>query len=590
MVTNAEIAKTLRRVAAVFEIMDDDFFRTRAYQNAANAVENLTISVRDLWEQGKLTEIPGVGPNIAQHLEELFKTGKVRHFETEMKRVPQGMFALLGIRGIGPKIAYKIASKFRLTDEKTALKKVKQLIVSGKLATLPGFGEKLQQKIQTSIESQFVKEERMLFSEALPITQSFLDYLKTIPSVISAEPLGSLRRRVATVGDIDLAICSDKPKEVMEAILKYKEINKVISSGRITSRVQLKSGHEIDIKLSPPSEWGSLLQHYTGSKLHNILLRSFALEKHLSLSEHGIKDQKTGKVYQARTEKNFYEHLGLPYIPPELREGEEELELAKKDKTPNLIELTDLKGDLHLHSDFEYETSHDLGRSSLKEILDKARELGYEYIGLSDHNPKFQGISTAHKRKILEARRNKLLTQYHKYENDVKTRVPKLLVGLEVDIRKDGELALEDELIYELDYVIVSVHSSFELSKADNTKRIVKALSHPKAVILGHPTGRMLNQRESIEADWLAIIDFCKTNKKIMEVNAAPARLDLPDDLIKIAVRNGVKLCIDTDSHAVDQMDFMQFGVWTARRGWCTKKDVANTLSYQDLQSVLNLT
>ena len=589
MVTNQQIAKMLRRVAAVFEIKDNDFFRARAYENAANAVENLTISARDLLEQGKLTEIPGVGPNIAQHLEELFKTGKVRHFETEERRVPAGMFALLGIRGVGPKIAFKIAHEFRLDDEKTALSKVKQLIVSGKLSSLPGFGEKLQQKIQTSIESAFIKEERMLFSEALPVSEGFLNYLKSIPQVINAEPLGSLRRRVATVGDIDLAVCTDKAKEVMAAVLKYPEIHKVISSGESLSRVQLKSGHEIDIKLATPGEWGSLLQHFTGSKLHNIQLRSLSLEKHLSLSEHGIKNQKTGKIYQAETEKNFYKHLGLPYIPPELREGEEELEMAKKNQIPQLVELTDIKGDLHLHSDFEFETSHDLGQSPLKDILDKARNLGYEYIGLSDHNPKFQGLTTSHKKNILQARKNKLITQYREYEKDVKTRIPKLLIGLEIDIRKDGQLALEEELTNDLDYAIVSVHSSFELKKAENTARIIKALSHPKAVILGHPTGRMLNQREGIEADWLAIINFCKTNKKIMEVNAAPARLDLPDDLIKIAVRNGVKLCIDTDSHAAAQMDFMQFGVWTARRGWCTKKDISNTLSYQDLQSVLNL-
>lgn len=588
MITNAEIAKLLRRVAAVFEIKDDDFFRTRAYQNAANAVENLTISARDLWEQGKLTEIPGVGPNLTQHLEELFKTGRVRHFETEMKRVPGGMFALLNIRGIGPKTAYKIATKFKLNDEKTALEKVKQLIVAGKLSTLPGFGEKREQEIKTSIESHFAKEERMLLSEALLVSQGFLDYLVTIEGVICAEPLGSLRRRVATVGDIDLAICTDKPEEVMETVLKYKEINKVISSGESVSRVQLKSGHEIDIKLSSPSEWGSLLQHYTGSKLHNILLRTHALEKQFSLSEHGIKDQKTDKIYQAKTEDNFYEHLGLPYIPPELREGEEELELAKKNQIPKLIELSDMKGDLHVHSDFVYDTSHDLGRSSLGELLDKARDLGYEYLGLSDHNPKFRELNITHKKKILQERKSKLITQYKEYENSVKTRVPKILIGLEIDIRKDGELALEDELINDLDYAIVSVHSSFELSKDENTKRIIRALSHPKAIILGHPTGRMLNQREGIEADWLAIIDYCKTNKKFLEINASPTRLDLPDDLIKIAVRSGVRLCINTDSHEANHLDFMKFGVWTARRGWATGKDIINTYSYEDLQTVIN--
>lgn len=589
MFTNAQIAKTLRQVAAVFEVKDEDFFRTRAYQNAANAIENLTISAHDLYEQGKLEEIPGVGPSLAQHLAELFKTGKVRHFEHELKKVPAGMFALMTIRGVGPKTAYKIAKKFKLNREKTTLSQVKKLILSGKLEELPGLGKKSQARIKTSIESTFVKEERMLLSEAIPVSESFLAYLKSIPDIISAEPLGSLRRHVATVGDIDLAVCTKKPLEAMKKVLEYKEISKVISSGESVSRVKLKTGHEIDIKLAPPDEWGSLLQHYTGSKLHNILLRSFSLEKKLSLSEHGIKDTKTNKIFKAKNESAFYAHLGLPYIPPELREGEEELEMAKKNKIPLLLELPDIKGDLHLHSDFEFETSHDLGRSSLSEILEKARLLRYEYIGLSDHNPKYSETTTAHKKSILEARKKKLITQYREYEKKVKTRVPKLLIGLEIDIRNNGDLALEDELMDLIDYAIVSVHSGFELKKDENTQRIIKALSHPKAVILGHPTGRMLNQRSGIEADWLRIINFCKENNKVLEVNAAPARLDLPDDLIKIAVRSGVKLCIDSDSHEVGQMDTMEFGVWTARRGWAVKTNVINSLSFSLLQKVLNL-
>ncbi len=590
MLTNNEIAKTLKRVAAVFEVKDEDFFRTRAYQNAANAIENLTISARDLWEQNKLDEIPSVGPNLAGHLAELFKTGKVRHFDHELKRVPQGMFALLNIRGVGPKTAYKIAMKYKLTDEKTALTKVNSLIKDGKLKDLPGFGEKLQQKIKTSIKSQFRKKNktRMLFTQALPIANAFLAYLINIPSVVVAQPLGSIRRRVATIGDIDLAICTEKPKIVMEDVLKYPQINKVISSGEAVSRVQLKSGHEIDIKLATPGEWGSLLQHYTGSKLHNIQLRSYAKEKHFSLSEHGIKNTKTGKLYQAKDEEKFYEYLGLPYLPPELREGEEELELAKKNMIPQLVELADIKGDLHLHSDFKFASSHDLGVTPLSFLLDKARELNYEYIGISDHNPKYKGLTLDKKRKIIEDRNKYLREEYSKYENRVKTRVPKLLIGLEVDIRSDGELALDDKLIGLVDYAIVSVHSSFDLSLEINTKRIISALNHPKALILGHPTGRLLNQREGIQAAWVEIVNYCLENRKILEINAAPERLDLPDDLVKIAVRKGVNLCINTDSHEVKQMNFMEYGVWTARRGWCQKANVINTYSWEKLQQVLS--
>ncbi|MFZ2202617.1 MAG: PHP domain-containing protein [Microgenomates group bacterium] len=586
MITNAGIAKLLRRVEAVYEVKDKDFFRSRAYENAANAVENLTISAHDLWEQGKLDEIPGVGPSLTEHLDELFRTGKVNHFEVEFRRVPAGMFGLLGTRGIGPKIAYKIAKKFKLNDEKTALKKVKQLIAAGKLADLPGFGQKMQAKIKTSIESSFVKGERLLFSEAVPVSSAFIDYIKKILSVTNAEPLGSLRRHVATIGDIDLGIATNKPKETMEAVLKYPQIQKTISSGAGLARVQLKTGHEVDIKLCSPGEWGSLLQHYTGSKLHNIALRSYALESKLSLSEHGIKDLRTKKVFRARDEKSFYTHLGLPYIPPELREGEEELNYAKKNKIPALVELGDIRGDFHLHSDFDFESSHDLGRSKLSEYLDQARNLNYDYLGVSDHNPK-RDLSTSDKKKIIEARKKYLITQYREYEKRVKTGVPKLFIGLEIDIRSDGELALEDELLAGLDYAIVSVHNAFDLSKEENTNRLIKALGHPKAVILGHPTARKLNERPGIDVDWEKVINFCRTNSKVLEVNATPDRLDLPDDLVKMAVRGGVKVIIDTDSHEVANMDFMKYGVWTARRGWCSKSDVLNTYSLADLKKVL---
>lgn len=586
MITNAQIAKLLRRVQAVYEVKDNDFFRAKAYDNAANAVENLTISAHDLWQQGKLTEIPGVGESLAEHLDELFKTGRVRHFDAELKRVPTGMFGLLGLRGIGPKIAYKIAKRFKLNDDKTARQKVKHLIAAGKLADLPGFGEKMQARIKTSVESPFVRDERMLFSEAVPISTDFIEYINTIDSVTNTEPLGSLRRHVATVGDIDIGIATNKPKQTMDAVLKYPQIQKVISSGEGLARVQLKTGHEVDIKLCSPSQWGSLLHHYTGSKLHNIALRSYTLEKHLSLSESGILNLKTKKNFLPKDEKEIYAHLGLPFIPAELREGEEELEYAKKDQIPNLVELGDIRGDFHLHSDFEFASSHDLGRSPLARYLDKARDLGYQYLGISDHNPK-RDLKLSDKTKILQARKRYLTTQYNEYEKRVKTGVPKLLIGLEIDIRSDGQLALEDELLAELDYAIVSVHNAFDLPQDENTVRLIKALSHPKAIILGHPTARKINGRPGVNADWEKVFGFCRLNSKILEVNATPDRLDLSDDLIKIAIRAGVKVCINTDSHEQVHMDFMKYGVWTARRGWCTKADVINTLTFIDLQKVL---
>lgn len=589
MLTNQDISKLLDQMAAIYEVKDSDFFRTRAYQNASAALEKLTLSARDLWEQGKLDEIPGVGPGIAKHLDELFRLGYSPHWNAEMRRVPQGMFGLLDIRGVGPKIAYKIAKKYHLKDPKTAKKEVKKLIAQGKLASLPGMGEKMQTKIKTSIESEYVMKHRLLLSEVLPIAQRFINYLKTIPEVKFAEPLGSTRRHVATIGDLDLAVCTDKQEVAMEKILKYPEINRVISSGDWVARVQLKTGHEVDIKLSPSDEWGSLLQHYTGSKIHNILLREYALKKHFSLSEHGIKNTKTNRVTKFTDEKSFYEFLKLPYIPVELREDEAEMNLAVKGKLPNVVDLKDIKGDLHIHSDFDYSSSHDVGDSSLKDYLDRARQLGYEYIGITDHNPKYTGLTVKQRKRIIESRKNYLLTQYHEYENKVKRGVPKLLIGLEVDIRPNGGLALEDTLMDLLDYAIVSIHSGFTGTKNDNTKRIISALTHPKALIFGHPTGRILNHRQSIQADWIEIFKFCQKNGKIIEINASPDRLDLPDDLTKIAVQTGNKFVINSDSHNSETMDDMKYGIWAARRGWCTKKDIVNTCKYSDLTRVLKL-
>lgn len=577
VLTNQQVANQLRRVAAVFEVIDADFFRTRAYQNAANAIENLTISAHDLFEQKKLTEIPGVGPNIANHLEELFTKGKSSHFEREMKRVPAGMFGLLGIRGIGPKIAFKLAKKFSLLSEATAKKDLLKLIKEKKLIT----------KLKTSIDNQFNKKVRMLQSEAYPIAERFLSYINRLPQVKTAQPLGSIRRRLSTIGDIDIAICATNPSKAMSEVLKYPEIHKTISNGNAVARVKLISGHEVDLKFGRPNEWGSLLHHYTGSKLHNIALRTYAASKSLSLSEHGIKNLKTNKIYLAKDETAFYKKLGLPYIPPELREGEEEIVWAKENHIPKLIESSDIKGDLHLHSSFNFPTSHDLGSASLKEILKQATALGYEYIGLTDHNPKFKDLTITQKKKILDKRIMWIKTELDEYEKIVKNNKIKVLIGLEINIRKDGSLALEDELFENLDYSVVSIHSSFELSKEENTARIIKALSHPKAAILGHPTGRLINQRESIQADWLRIIDFCKVNKKILEVNASPQRLDLPDDLVKLAVRSGVKICINSDSHDVQQMPHLVSGVFVARRGWATKNDVVNTLSFTDLIKML---
>jgi DNA polymerase (family 10) len=319
-----------------------------------------------------------------------------------------------------------------------------------------------------------------------------------------------------------------------------------------------------------------MLQYFTGSKHHNIHLRTLALEKGLSLSEHGIKAVNTGKIAEYPDEESFYEAIGLPYIEPELREDRGEIEAAIKGNLPQLVTLNDIKGDLHMHTNYQFPTSHDLGVSHLHEHLDKAASVGYEYIGIADHNPKVSDLSAKEIAKIMEKRYLWYTEQHRKWKSE---KDVELFVLCEVDILVDGRLALPEEAFEFVDGVIVSLHSSFRQSKADTTKRIIKALTfHPKVRIFGHPTGRLLNTRDGVDADWQEVMKVCNQREIAMEINAYPDRLDLPDLLVRDARELGVKFTIDSDSHQVDQMDVMQYGVSVARRGWCEKKDVLNTL------------
>ncbi|KKT49189.1 MAG: PHP domain protein [Candidatus Collierbacteria bacterium GW2011_GWC2_44_18] len=585
MTVNRETAQLLERVAAVFRVKEGDTFRVKAYLNAATVIDSLTEPLAELWRQGKLDTVPGLGKALVGYLGEYFAKGKVRHFSSQLKKVPAGMFALMEIRGVGPITAYKLAKKFHLSNEKTALQRLQQLIKAGKLSKIESFKEKSVVRLTKSLKIRNSGKGRMLLSEALSIAEDYISYLKESPLTIAAEPLGSLRRRLSTVGDIDLALNTKHPEESMAYVLSYPQISSVITKGDRVSHVKLQNGFEVDIKLSEPLGWGSLLQHYTGSKMHNIHLRTIAKEKGLSLSEYGIKQN--GRLKGFKNEKDFYRFLGMQMIPPEIREDTGEIELSLQNKLRELVNLKDIKGDLHIHSNFDYPSSHDQGVSPLRDILDKAYQLGYEYLGVSDHNPKYFGLTEKETESILSARKKYLEQDFRAYEKAVKNRGIKLLIGMEVDIRPDGDLALSKKLMNTLDYAIVSIHSSFDKGMDENTDRIISALSHPKAVILGHPTGRIINNREPITADWEKIFNFCAKNNKILEVNAYPDRLDLSHDLIRMAIGIGVRLIINTDSHEIDQMELMKYGVWQARKGYATKNDIVNSLSWKNFQAVL---
>lgn len=585
--TNTEVASLFRKVAAAYTVKDEKKFRFQiiAYTRAADSIEHATSEVKDLWKDGKLDELPGVGPTIKDHLIELLETGKVRHFEWVMKGLPGSMFPLLEIPTFGPKKASKLVNEFKLTNPKSVIDDLEKLAKEGKIAKLEGFGDKSQQDILRSISEYrqgLTKAVRMVLPYAYETASKIVAYLKKLKDVEQVYPLGSLRRMVATVGDIDIAVASSKPGRVIDYFVKYPTIQRIIERGEKTASIIVSGEQQVDLMIQPTHSFGSLLQHFTGSKHHNIKLREYALRKRMSLSEYGIKKEKD-ELIKYPTEEEFYKALGMEWIPPELREDQGEIEASLSHKLPKLVELSDIKGDLHIHSDYPIEPSHDMGRSSMSELLERAKSLKYEYLGFSEHNPSVNKHTKNQTYSILAKRKE--------YIEQLRLRIEsvRIINLLEVDILANGNLAIDEESLEFLDGVIVSVHSSFEQSKDKMTERVLRGLAHSKAKILAHPTGRLLGKREGYELDWDEVFDFCKKNNKALEINGYPLRLDLPDILVREAIKNRVKMVIDTDSHEVSQMRMMKYGVAVARRGWATKTDIINSWSWAKFAEWLNI-
>jgi DNA polymerase (family 10) len=603
-ITNREIAKLLRSIAAAYEVKEGNKFKVMAYDRAATAVEHATSELKDLWDDGKLEEVPGIGKSIAQHLDELFRTGWVRHFEEIKKGLPPAMFELLDIPGIGAKKAYKLCKNLGIFEAKTAVDEIEKAAREGRIAKIEGFGEESQKDILEGIEAfkkGQIKENRMNLPYAWEMAKEVIEYLRKHSAVKRADPLGSLRRRVATIGDVDIAVATEEGDKVIDYFLKFPKIKQVIEKGPSGASVLLYNGRQVDLRIQKPQAYGAMLQYFTGSKQHNIHLRELALKMGLSLSEHGIKiidrNKKIQnskfkiqnynlklKIYEFSSEEDFYRALSLPWIPPELREDTGEIEAAQKGKLPKLVEPSDIKGDLHIHSNFPVEESHDPGVDPMEKIIEVAASLGYEYIGFSEHNPSQSKHNTEDIISLIKRKKEAIdKINYSRTKKILKW----VFNGLEIDIKPNGDLAVPLKALDLLDYGIASVHSNFKMSRKEMTKRVLQALDHPKIKIFGHPTGRKLGQREGYELDWEKIFDFCLKNKKWIEINAWPERLDLPDSLVREAVKRGVKMVINTDSHATEHLYLMEFGVSVARRGWAQKEDIINTLTYDKISKLL---
>ncbi len=582
--SNQEISQLFENVAAALELKKANRFRLIAYQNASAAAEHATSSIKDLWQEGKLDDIPGFGQTIQEHLNELFTTGKVKHFEEVLRGINPSVFAFLSLPSVGPKTAEKLASA-GIKDVDDLSKK----LISGKLDSV--LSEKLRENLKLAVQQYTSKKDkpsRMLLPFAAAIADDIMEYMRKSDAVIGIDPLGSLRRRVATIGDLDFSVASTKPQEVINHFIKMPEIAKVVDQGEAKSSAVLKTGVRVDLMVVSPDMYGSLLQHFTGSKMHNIHLRKYAKSKGLSLSEKGIKQvEPEGQMsltvpIKAKTEQAFYKSLKMDWMPPEIREDTGEIEAAINHKIPTLVELKDIRGDLHIHSSYPVEPSHDLGADSMQALIKHAKDLGYEYINLTDHNPALSTHSTDKIISLIEIR-----TNYIEQLNS--SSKLKLLNSLEIDILPSGELAIPEKAIKMLDLPICGIHSKHNQPKDEITKRLTIALENPYLKILVHPTNRLLNQRDESQIDWDVIFDVIKKNNKVLEINAYPDRLDLTDALVREAVNRGIKMVIDTDSHAVKHMDNMQYGVDVARRGWATKADIINTYSWPDFKKFFGI-
>ncbi len=570
-VHNQDIANTLNELADLLEIDGAGEFRVRAYRNAAVTVEDSTEDLASMVKEGKdLSEIPGIGESIAEKITLMVKEGKLEQLEELREKVPVNTHELMQIRDLGAK---RLRTLYRELGIKS-LEDLKTAAEENKISQLEGFGDKTEKKILEEINRQekSPRSGRFRWVEAHNIATSYANYLKKAKEVKKLEIAGSLRRKKETVGDIDLLAVCDNAGRVMEHFGRYEEVEKVIEKGERKSSVRLRSGIRVDLRAVDNRSFGAAMLYFTGSKEHNVPLRKMGQEKGWKVNEYGIFDN--GKRLAGKTEKGIYKKLGLKYVEPELRENRGEIGAAKNNRLPRLISLSDIRGDLQMHT-----TASD-GKNSLREMAEAAREKNYEYIAITDHSKR---VSMANG---LDARRlKKHMAEIDKLNGELEGI--RVLKSVEVDILPDGTLDLEDEVLKELDLVVCAIHYNMNLSRKEQTRRVLKAMENPYFHIFAHPTGRLIGKRDAYDIDMEAVIEQAAQRGCILEINASPKRLDLSDIHAKTARDKGVRLAISTDAHSIRQLNYMQYGINQARRGWVRKDDVVNTLKWSKIKALL---
>ncbi len=575
--TNAEIAAVFARIALILDLKGgENPFRIRAYERAAIVIQNLPKDLHAVYEEGgikALEDLPGVGEDLAQKIEEMLKTGSLQFLSNLEKKMPEGLLEIMEIEGLGPKKTKQLYTKFKVQS----IKELTKLAKSGKIEKLPGWGKKSVENVLRGIEQRKLVKGRLPLPQAQGLAHEIIEALRKTKLCEKLEIAGSFRRCRENMGDLDFLATSREPGKVMDAFCTLPQVASITAKGETKSTVFLKAGLDADLRVVPEEAYGAALLYFTGSKDHNVILRRLGIEKGLTISEYGVYKgtaKRKGAFVAGRTEEEVYAAVGLPFIPPELREDRGEMEAAKAGTLPKLIELSDLRSDLHVHTEISD------GTNSIEEMAEAAKRKGYDYIAITDHASPM-GMVHGIKKNAAS------LKDYLDRIRAARAKVPgiHILAGTEVDILKDGSLYLEDEMLREFDWVIASMHQNFHESPDANTKRLTKACRNPYVSALGHPTTRILGRRPGIDFDLDAVLREAKNHGVAMELNAALERLDLPDTALRRAKELGVKIVIGSDAHSTKGLAYT-FGIAQARRGWLERGDVLNTLSLNEFLKI----
>ncbi len=567
---NEEIADIFEKMSRVLALKGQDRFRVLAYQKAAQSVRDLEQDLSVICSAGKLEEIPGIGKDLAGKIEEALKTGRIAQCEHECRHVPDSLLTLFEVRGLGPKTIALFHKRYKVND----MAGLKELLQSGKLKKKPGFGEKKISVLTEAVDSWTASHQRILLGLALPKAEELLEHIRKIRLVARAEMAGSLRRGRETIGDVDLLVTSKDSAEALVEISKLPMVTRVLAIGP-TKATFLLDDLQVDVRAVAPESFGAALQYFTGSKAHNIHLRAIAQQRGLKVNEYGV--FRGNKNLGAPEEEDVYRLLNMPWIAPQLREDRGEIEAAQTNALPELVELGEIRGDLHAHSTYSD------GRATIAEMVERASALGYEYLALSDHSP-----SERIARGLDVKRLKKKLKELEAIRRERGRLKPRVLFGAEVDILPDGRLDYPDEVLAGFDVVIAAVHANFGQSKTEMTGRILKALAHPCVNVLAHPTARLIDKRKPIEFDFDKVVLAAKKAGVALEIDGSPWRLDLNDALARAAHNAGALLAITADAHSTAQLGFMRFGVLQARRAWLSPDAIVNTWPWKKLDEWLS--